>query len=44
LEAEGWHQRRRERYDAVRRLRDAAAPIRAIATALGKSRATIIRF
>lgn len=42
--AEGRRQRRRERYDEVRRLRDAGASIRAIATALKMSRANIIRF
>jgi transposase len=42
--AAGRRQRRRERYDEVRRLRDAGASIRAIAAALRMGRATIARF
>lgn len=42
--AEGRRQRRHERYEEVRRLRDAGASIRAIAAALQMSRASIVRF
>jgi transposase len=42
--ADGRRAQRRARYDEVRRLRDAGASIRAIASALRMSRATIVRF
>jgi transposase len=42
--AEGRRQRRHERYEEVRRLREAGASIRAIAAALRMGRANVVRF